>query len=113
MATVADVQARTEVQLTAEQQARAGVLVGDASAIVRARVPGSVGPAARDRAGCDRLGGAAGAGLAAGRQQVRDGEWVLAHGRARGRGIYLTEDEPDLLRPTPPAPRGAFSIWTV
>ncbi|MFC5059798.1 hypothetical protein [Saccharothrix xinjiangensis] len=39
LATVADVQARTEVQLTAEQQARAAVLVGDASAIVRARVP--------------------------------------------------------------------------
>ncbi|OKI28602.1 hypothetical protein A6A25_30795 [Saccharothrix sp. CB00851] len=39
VANVANVQARTEAQLTTEQQTRAALLVGDASAIIHARVP--------------------------------------------------------------------------
>lgn len=62
--------------------------------------PGSTRPAARDRTGCDRHGRAAGSGVSCGQQQVRDHRFALTGGRARGRRLYLTDDELDLLRPT-------------
>lgn len=113
LATVADVQARTDVQLTAEQQARAAVLIADASAIVHARVPDLPDPPPATAPGV--IATAVLRALASppdGNKSETTGSHsrVAAH---EGGGLYLTEDELDLLRPSPPAPRGAFSIWTI
>jgi hypothetical protein len=53
LATVADIQARTDVEQTVEKQARAAVQIADASAIIRARVPELSDPPPRDRTRCD------------------------------------------------------------
>lgn len=113
LATVADVQARTELQLTPEQQARTAVLVGDASAIARARVPDLSDPPPATAPGV--IATAVLRALAS-PPDGNKSETVGGHSRTaahEGGGLYLTEDELDLLRPPAPAPRGAFSIWTV
>lgn len=112
MATVADVQARTEVQLTAAQQARAAVLVGDASAIIRVRVPDLPDPPPATASGV--IATVVLRALAS-PPDGNKSETVGAHARVaahEGGGLYLTEDELDLLRPPAAPPRGAFSIWT-
>ncbi len=113
LATVADIQARTEVELTAEQEARAAVLVGDASAIIRARVPDLSDPPPATAPGV--IATAVLRALAS-PPDGNKSETVGGHSRTaahEGGGLYLTDDELDLLRPPAPAPRGAFSIWTV
>ncbi|WP_433268168.1 hypothetical protein ACQPZF_03540 [Actinosynnema sp. CS-041913] len=112
LATVADVQARTEVQLTVEQQARAAVLIGDASAVIRARVPELSDPPPATAPGV--IATAVLRALAS-PPDGNKSESVGSHSRVaahEGGGLYLTDDELDLLRPPPAAPRGAFSIWT-
>lgn len=111
LATVADVQSRTEVELTEEQRARAAVLVADASAIARARVPELPTPPPATAPGV--IATAVLRALAAPPDGNRS-ETVGTHSRVAahdGGGLYLTEEELDLLRPSLPAPRGAFSIW--
>ncbi|ACU37163.1 hypothetical protein [Actinosynnema mirum] len=111
LATVADVQARTEVELTEEQRARAAVLIADASAVARARVPELPAPPPATAPGV--IATAVLRALAAPPDGNRS-ETVGAHSRVAahdGGGLYLTEDELELLRPPLPAPRGAFSIW--
>ncbi|ONI92471.1 hypothetical protein ALI22I_03460 [Saccharothrix sp. ALI-22-I] len=112
LATVADVQARAEVQLTPEQQARAAVLISDASALARARVPTMPVPPPPTAVGviCTAVLRAL-ASPPDGNKSETTGSHsrVAAH---EGGGLYLTEDELDLLRPPAPPPRGAFSIWT-
>lgn len=112
LATITDIQARTEVQLTAEQQARAAVLVGDASAIIRTRVPDLPDPPPATAPGV--IATAVLRALAA-PPDGNKSESVGAHSRVaahEGGGLYLTDEELDLLRPPPAAPRGAFSIRT-
>ena len=112
LATVADVQARTEVQLSAEQQTRAAVLVGDASAIIRTRVPDLSDPLPATAPGV--IATAVLRALAA-PPDGNKSETVGAHSRVaahEGGGLYLTDEELDLLRPPAAPPRGAFSIWT-
>lgn len=41
------------------------------------------------------------------------GEVARTAAHAGSGGLYFTADELELLRPVPPAPRGAFTIWTV
>ncbi|MFD8494261.1 hypothetical protein [Amycolatopsis sp. NPDC059657] len=113
MATVADLQARTEYDLTTGQQARAAVLIADASALARARVPDLPDPPPATAPGviCTAVLRA----LAA-PPDGNKSETVGGHSRTAahaGGGLYLTDDELDLLRPPIPAPRGVFSIWTV
>lgn len=112
LATVADVQGRTEVPLSAEQRARASVLIADASAIVYARVPDLPRPPPATAVGV--ISTAVLRALASppdGNKSERVGEYTrtAAH---EGGGLYLTEDELALLRPPTRSPRGAFSIWT-
>lgn len=113
LATVADLQARTEVQLTTEQQARAATLLADASALARARVPNLPDPPPDTAPGviCTAVLRALAAPPDGNRSETVGGHSrVAAH---EGGGLYLTEDELDLLRPPVPQPRGAFSVWTV
>ncbi|WNV86572.1 hypothetical protein [Umezawaea sp. Da 62-37] len=112
LATVADVQARTEVQLTPEQQARAAVFIGDATAIIRTRVPDLSDPPPATAPGV--IVTAVLRALASPADGNKS-ETVGSHSRVaahEGGGLYLTDDELDLLRPPVLAPRGAFSIWT-
>lgn len=112
LATVADVQARTDVELAPEQQARAAVLIADASAMARNRVPDLPSPPPATAPGviCTAVLRAL-----ASPPDGNKSETVGGHTRTAahaGGGIYLTDDELDLLRPPAPQPRGAFSIWT-
>lgn len=112
LATVADVQARTDVQLTTEQQARAAVLIADATALTRSRVPDLPTPPPATAPGviCTAVLRAL-----ASPPDGNKSETVGGHTRTAahsGGGLYLTDDELDLLRPPAPAPRAAFSIWT-
>lgn len=113
LATVGDVQARTDVQLTGEQQARAAVLLADASALVYQRVPDLPDPPPATAPGviCTAVLRAL-----ASPPDGNKSETVGGHSRTaahEGGGLYLTDDELDLLRPPVPAPRDTFSIWTV
>lgn len=112
LATVMDVQARTEVALSNEQQARATVLIADASALARARVPNLPTPPPATAAGV--ISTAVLRALAS-PPDGNTSETVGGHSRTAahaGGGLYLTEDELDLLRPPPSSAGGAFSIWT-
>ncbi|ONI86927.1 hypothetical protein ALI144C_09740 [Actinosynnema sp. ALI-1.44] len=98
--------------LNAEQLSRAAVLIADASAIVYAKVPDLSQPPPATAVGviCTAVLRAM-ASPADGNKSETIGEHTrtAAH---EGGGLYLTEDELDLLRPPSPAPRAAFSIWT-
>jgi hypothetical protein len=112
LATVDDVQVRTDVQLTAEQQARAAVLLSDASALARARIPGLPDPPPETAPGviCTAVLRAL-----ASPPDSNKSETVGGHTRTAahsGGGPCLTDDELDVLRTPTPAPRGTFSIWT-
>ncbi len=112
LATVADVQARTDVQLTPEQQARVAVLLADASALARQRVPDLPDPPPATAVGV--IGTAVLRALAS-PPDGNKSETVGGHSRTaahEGGGLYLTDDELDLLRPPAQPPRGVFSIWT-
>ena|SRR5437763_5093686 len=113
LANVADVQARTDIQLNAEQQTRAAVLIKDASALVRQRVPDLPEPPPATAVGviCTAVLRAL-----ASPPDGNKSETIGGHSRTAahdGGGLYLTEDELDLLRPPVLPPRGAFSVWTV
>lgn len=113
LATVADVQARAENELTTVQQARAAVLLADASARVRQQVPDLPDPPP------DTAPGVICTAVLRALASPPDGnasETVGGHSRTAahaGGGLYFTNDELDLLRPPVPAPRAAFTIWTV
>ncbi len=113
LATVADVQARSAQLLDDEQLARAVVLLADASAIVRAKVPDMPQPPPDTAVGvvCTAVLRALATpadGLT--NESVGEVSRTSAH---PGGGLYFTDDELALLRPTHPEPGGAFSIWTV
>lgn len=112
LATVADVQARSVVALAGEQVARAAVLISDASALARARVPTLPTPPPATAVGviCTAVLRA----LAAppdGNKSETVGGYTRTAAHAGG-GLYLTDDELDLLRPPPSSAGGVFSIWT-
>ena len=113
LATVADVRARADVPLTAEQEARAAVLLADASARVRQKVPDLPDPLP------DTAPGVISTAVLWALASPPDGntsETVGGHSRTAahaGGGLYFTDDELDLLRPPVPAPRAAFTIWTL
>ncbi|WP_158885071.1 hypothetical protein [Amycolatopsis anabasis] len=113
LATVADVQARTDEALSTEQQARVAVLIADASAIIRHDVPNMPEPPP------DTAVGVVCTAVLRALASPADGnasETVGGHSRTAahaGGGLYLTDDELDRLRPPVPPPRAAFSIWTV
>lgn len=112
LATVADVQARTDVPLTTEQQARVTVLIDDASALALARVPGLPTPPPATAVGV--ISTAVLRALATppdGNASETVGGYTRTAAHAGG-GLYLTDDELDLLRPPPSSAGGAFSIWT-
>ncbi|WP_026424675.1 hypothetical protein [Actinokineospora inagensis] len=112
LATVSDVQARTDQDMTPEQQARAAVLIADASALARSRVMPFPNPPPDTAVGviCTAVLRALGT--------PADGtksETVGGHTRVparEGGGLYLTDDEIDALRPAAPNRGGVFSIWT-
>jgi hypothetical protein len=113
LATVTDVQARTEVQLNTEQQNRAAVLIADASAIVYAKVPDLPQPPPATAVGviCTAVLRAL-----ASPPDGNKSETIGQHTRTaahEGGGLYLTDEELDLLRAPRPEPLGAFSIWTI
>ncbi|MGI8310675.1 Gp19/Gp15/Gp42 family protein [Saccharopolyspora hattusasensis] len=111
LATVDDVQARATRVLDEAERARAAVLIHDATAMAHARVPalGHPPPATA-------VGVIATAVLRAletpadGLTTETAGSWsrTAAHD---GGGLYLTDDEIDLLRPAEPR-SAAFGIWT-
>jgi hypothetical protein len=68
LATVVDVQVRTDMSLTTEQQERVAVLIADASALAWARVPDLPKPIAGHGGGRDLYRGLAGDGFAPGWQ---------------------------------------------
>lgn len=113
LATVEDVQARTDVELSTAHRARVTVLIEDASALVNVRVPDLPDPPPATVTGV--ISTAVLRALAA----PPDGnvsETVGGHSRIAahaGGGLYLTDDELDLLRPPAPVPREAFTIWTI
>ncbi|MEV6448454.1 hypothetical protein [Amycolatopsis sp. NPDC051716] len=113
LATVTDVQARTDAQLSPEQEARVAVLIADASALARQRVPDLPDPPPATTPGviCTAVLRAL-----ASPADGNTSETVGGHSRTAahaGGGLYLTDDELDLLRPPVPAPRATFTIWTV
>jgi hypothetical protein len=112
-ATVADVQARSVQPLDDEQQARAAVLLADASAIIRTKVPDMPQPPPDTAVGvvCTAVLRAL-ANPADGLTTETVGEVSRTAAHAGG-GLYFTDDELELLRPVPPSPSGAFSIWTI
>jgi hypothetical protein len=112
LATVTDVQARTPQPLTDEQKARVAVLLADASAIARSKVPDMPAPPPDTAVGiiCTAVLRAL-ATPADGIESETVGDYSRTAAHSGG-GLYFTADELDLLRPIPPAPRGAFSIWT-
>ncbi|MBE1574483.1 hypothetical protein ACFORH_38800 [Amycolatopsis roodepoortensis] len=113
LATVADVRKRSEAPLTTEQEARAAVLLEDASAWVRHEVPDLSDPPP------DTAPGVICTAVLRALASPADGntsETVGGHSRTAahaGGGLYFTEDELALLRAPVPAPRAAFTIWTV
>ncbi|CRK55431.1 hypothetical protein [Alloactinosynnema sp. L-07] len=112
LATVVDVQARTDVAFTPEQQSRVAVLIADATALVHARVPGLSSPAPPTAVGV--ISTAVLRALATppdGNASETIGAYTRTAAHAGG-GLYLTEDELDLLRPPASSAGGAFSIWT-
>ncbi|SDC25707.1 hypothetical protein [Actinokineospora iranica] len=112
LATVVDVQSRTDVELTQAQQARAAVLIADASALARARVVPFPDPPPETAVGviCTAVIRALAAPPDGNKSETVGGHTrVAAH---EGGGLYLTDDELDLLRPAAPGGVGAFSIWT-
>ena len=105
-----DVQARTETQLTPVQRALAAVYCADASAMAHNRVPNMANPPPPTAVGvvCTAVLRA----LNVPADGLKE-EAIGGHSRTsahEGGGLYLTDDELDLLRPTPNG--GAFSIWT-
>jgi hypothetical protein len=112
LATVADVQARTDVELTPAQQARATVLIADAGALARSRVIPFPAPPPDTAVGviCTAVLRALASPADGNKSETVGGHTrVAAH---EGGGLYLTDDELDLLRPAAPGRGGAFSIWT-
>lgn len=112
LATVIDVQARTEVELDVAQQARAAVLIADASALARTRVPTMSSPPPETAVGviCTAVLRAL-ATPPDGTKSETVGGYTRTAAHAGG-GLYLTDEELDLLRPPPSSAGGAFSIWT-
>ncbi|MFC0434566.1 hypothetical protein [Kutzneria buriramensis] len=113
LATVSDVQARSPQPLDDQQQARAAVLLADASAIVQAKVPDMPQPPPDTAVGVVatavlRALATPADGLT--NESVGEVSRTSAH---PGGGLYFTDDELELLRPVHPGPGGAFSIWTV
>jgi hypothetical protein len=113
LATIVDVQARHSQPLSDAEQARAAVLLADATAIAYAQVPDLPDPPPPTAVGviCTAVLRA----LATPADGIRS-ETVGGYSRTaahEGGGLYLTDDELDLLRAPRPAPRGAFSIGTV
>jgi hypothetical protein len=112
-ASVNDVQARSPQPLDADQQARAAVLLADASAIIRTRVPEMPQPPPDTAVGVVAtavLRALANPADGLTNETVGEVSRTAAHA---GGGLYFTEDELELLRPVPPTPSRAFSIWTV
>jgi hypothetical protein len=113
LATVADVQDRAPQPLTDAERDRASVLIADASAIVVVKVPDLPQPPPATAVGviCTAVLRAL-ASPADGNKSETVGTYTrtAAH---EGGGLYLTDEELDLLRAPRPAPRGAFTIWTV
>lgn len=112
LATVADVAARTDVELSIEQQARVAVLIADATALARARVATLSTPPPATAVGviCTAVLRALSAPPDGNKSETVGGYTrTAAHA---GGGLYLTDDELDLLRPPPSSAGGAFSIWT-
>lgn len=112
LATVADVQARTDVELTPAQQARAAVLIADATALARSGVIPFPEPPPDTAVGviCTAVLRAL-ATPPDGNASETVGGYTRTAAHAGG-GLYLTEDELNLLRPPPSSAGGAFSIWT-
>jgi hypothetical protein len=113
LATLADVQARSAQPLNDEQQARATVLLLDASAMVGTLVPDMPQPPPDTAVGVVStavLRALANPADGLTTETVGEVSRTAAHA---GGGLYFTADELELLRPVPPAPRGAFTIWTV
>jgi len=113
LATAADVQARSAQPLDDEQQACAAAPLADASAIIRTKVPDMPQPPPHPAVGVVattvlRALSTPADGLT--NKTVGEVPRTAAHA---GGGLYFTEDELELLRPVPPSPSGAFSIWTV
>jgi hypothetical protein len=113
LASVGDVQARAAQPLDDEQLARAAVLLADASAIVHTKVPDMPQPPPDTAVGVVatavlRALATPADGLT--NETVGEVSRTAAHA---GGGLYFTADELELLRPVPPSPTGAFSIWTV
>lgn len=113
LATVADVQARSAQPLDDEQLARVAVLLADASAIVRTKVPDMPQPPPDTAVGvvCTaalRALATPADGLT--NETVGEVSRTAAHA---GGGLYFTDDELELLRPVPPSPSGVFSIWLI
>ncbi|PWK83191.1 hypothetical protein C8D88_11176 [Lentzea atacamensis] len=111
LATVDDVQARTEQQFTPAERARVTVLCADASAMARSLVPSMTVPAPATAVGV--VSAAVLRALATPPEGLKD-EAIGGHSRTLAGdgsgGLYFTDTELDLLRPAPNG--GAFSIWT-
>ncbi|KJK50423.1 hypothetical protein UK23_10500 [Lentzea aerocolonigenes] len=110
LATVDDVQARTEQVLTPAERARVTILCADASAMARSLVPSMTVPAPATAVGV--VSAAVLRALATPPEGLKD-EAIGGHSRTLahdGGGLYFTDTELDLLRPAPNG--GAFSIWT-
>lgn len=111
LATVDDVQARTDHQFTTDERARVAVLCADASAMARSLVPTMPVPAPATAVGV--VSTAVLRALASPPEGLTE-EAIGGHTRTLahdGGGLYFTDTELTLLRPAPNA--GAFSIWTV
>jgi hypothetical protein len=113
LATVEDIQARTDHQFTADERARVAVLCTDASAMARSLVPTMTEPPPATAVGV--VSAAVLRALATPPEGLKD-EAIGGHSRTlahEGGGLYFTRDELELLRSSAPGRRGAFSIWTV
>jgi hypothetical protein len=113
LASINDVQARAPQQLDDEQLARAGVLLADAAAIIHSRVPDMPHPPPATAVGvvCTAvLRALANPADGLTTETVGETSRTAAH---PGGGLYIRDEELELLRSVPPSPSGAFSIWTV
>ena len=111
LATVDDVQARTEQQFTLEERVRVSVPCADASAMARSLVPAMAVPPPATAVGV--VSAAVLRALAAPPEGLKD-DAIGGHSRTLahdGGGLYFKPAELDLLRPAPSS--GAFSIWTM